>query len=323
MKKRFFAYALLIVFGLIFLLQLGITRSPFRKNNTSFSVKPGTEITGIDLIQGEQKVILRKDGDKWKLNKTYEARNSAVEFIILTLKEMRVKSTVSSEKFGQEIVDRKIEPVRVNVYQKRRLIRSFYVYKTGSNIYGNIMKMRPSANPYIVYMPGYEDNIGSHFLVSELFWQPFTVFRLLPSQIESVELRNFVEPEASFTVRNARNGFFVYDSTGIAAGCDTARVKRYFSYFVSVAFEAWAFDLNEEQKREIVTSEPLYRVIVKKADGGTITLTVREKWKNENGKKVIDTDRVWGETDDGRGLFVMRYFDLDPVLKKKSYFFGG
>lgn len=323
MQKKSVIYTLIIITGIIIILLLGIRRSPFRRDNTSFAVKEGTEITGIDLIQGRKKIILRKEGDEWRLNGTLEVRKSAVQFIIRTLSGMKVKSPVSAEKFRSEIADMKIEPVRVNVYEKRRVVRSFYVYKTGANIYGNIMKIRPSSGPFIVYLPGYEDNIGSHFVVNELFWQPFNVFRLLPSLIESVELQNCFEKEASFTVRNTGGIFTVYDSNGIVEGCDPARIKRYISYFVSVSFESWAFDLNDEQKREILASEPLYRILVKKTDGGTIKLTVRERWKYENGEKVKDTDRVWGETDDGKGLFVMRYFDLDPVIKKKSYFFGG
>ena len=323
MMKKGVVYTLIIISGIIVILLYGIRRSPFGRDNTSFAVKEGTDITGIDLIQGEKKVILRKEDNEWRLNSTLEVRKSAVQFITRTLREMRIKSPVSAEMFRSEIADKKIEPVRVNVYERRRVVRSFYVYKTGANIYGNIMKIRPSSGPFIVYLPGYEDNIGSHFVVNELFWQTFDVFRLLPSQIESVELRNFIDRESSFTVRNSGEIFSVYDSNGPVTGCDPAKVKRYISYFVNVSFESWAFDLDEEQKREILASEPLYNVVVIKADGGTIKLTVWEKWKYENGEKVKDSDRVWGETNDGKGVFVMRYFDLDPVIKKKSYFFGG
>jgi hypothetical protein len=32
---------------------------------------------------------------------------------------------------------------------------------------------------------------------------------------------------------------------------------------------------------------------------------------------------VWGKTNNRDDVFVMRYFDLDPILKKRSYFFSG
>jgi hypothetical protein len=36
---------------------------------------------------------------------------------------------------------------------------------------------------------------------------------------------------------------------------------------------------------------------------------------------MIDSDRLWAMTGTGNELFVMRYIDIDPVLKKRSYFF--
>ena len=37
--------------------------------------------------------------------------------------------------------------------------------------------------------------------------------------------------------------------------------------------------------------------------------------------KSNDSDRLWGKTDNSDELFIMRYFDVDPILKRRSYFF--
>jgi hypothetical protein len=34
-----------------------------------------------------------------------------------------------------------------------------------------------------------------------------------------------------------------------------------------------------------------------------------------------DSDRVWAKTNQRDEIFIMRYFDLDPILKKRGYFF--
>jgi hypothetical protein len=39
------------------------------------------------------------------------------------------------------------------------------------------------------------------------------------------------------------------------------------------------------------------------------------------GTKEIDSDRLLGKTDEKDELFVIRYFDIDPLIKKRSYFF--
>ena len=322
MNKIYLRYILYILTGAVILFFLFKGRAPFGKNNTSFAVKPGTEITRIDFYQGDNKLSLQKSGDSWLVNKTKESRKSAILFIIRTLKEIKIKSPVSSDIFRNEVIDKGIIPVKVNVYARRKLVKSFYVYKTASNIYGNIMKVKVSSKPFIVFIPGYEDNIGAHFTLNELFWQPYTVFNLLPSEISSVEVVNYMEGDASFIIRNGLNNYSLSDRNGNLSGWDTLKVKRFISYFTSIQFETWGFDLTEDEKNKIVSEPPLYRVNVIQAGGGKTGVTIWEKWNMENGTRKKDTDRVWARMDGSNNIFIMRYFDIDPVLKKKSYFFG-
>ena len=322
MNKIAFRYILFITIGAVILLFMFRERSPFGKNNTSFAVKTGAVITRIDFFQGDIRLSLQKSGETWMVNKTKEARGSAIIFVLRTLSEIKIKSPVSSDIFKNEIISKGIIPVKVNVYERRRLIKSFFVYKTGSNIYGNIMKMKVSSKPYIVYIPGYEDNIGTHFTLNELFWQPYTVANLLPSEITSVEFESFQNPDASFIIKNSKIGFSLSDRTGNLSGWDTMKIKRYISYFTSVPFETWAFDLAEDEKKQIESQPPLYRVNIGKSAGGNIGLTIWEKWNTVNGESTKDTDRVWAKIDGTSNIVILKYFDIDPILKKKSYFFG-
>lgn len=313
MKRTTASYILAFTAGVLVIFLLVRNRDPFGRNNTSFAIEQGKQVTRIELLSSSGKVILEKSDDKWIVNSNSEARKSAVVFILKTIKELKIKSPVSPEIFKAEVVDKKLEPVRVSVYEKRKLLKSFYVYKTSSNIYGNIMKLKVSSKPFIVYMPGYEDNIGSHFVVNELFWKPFTVCKLLPSQIGSVELKNYADPSSSFTIEN-NNGFFLLNDTP-GREVDSSRIKRYISYFVNVPFESWVFDLTPEEMVEIESSVPLFRFKIKTTIGGELILTI---WERHMASK--DTDRVWGKLENGNGIFIMRYFDIDPILKKKSWF---
>jgi hypothetical protein len=315
-------YVVVLIVGLFLIFQIFGEHTPFGKKNSDFAVTPGTDITGIDLMKGGKKVSIRLSGNEWMVNRTREARKTAVMFLIKTLREIKIKSPVSDVVFRSEVVDNKTEPVRVVVYDGRRPVKIFYVYQTPSNKYGNIMRMRPSSLPFIVYMPGYEDNIGSHFVTDELFWLPFSVFTLLPSQIESVELQNYKDPSASFNIVRTSDHFSVYENNQPVNGFDSLRIKRYISYFTSVSFESWALNLSENERHQIESSSPMYRINVKTNDGRFEKLTIWERFTDPvKGEK--DTDRVWAEKNDGKGIFVLRYFDLDPILKNKSYFFGS
>ncbi|NSW93739.1 MAG: hypothetical protein HPY62_03415, partial [Bacteroidales bacterium] len=146
---------------MIILLAVMTGRSPFGRKNSSFAVKPGSEITRIELLEGEKKLTLEKKEDEWLVNGKEQARKNRIILILDVLNEMKIKSPVSKELFKQEIADKGIEPVRVRVFQGRRLLKSFLVFKTSSNSFGNIMKIREMSKPFIMNLPGTDREIGS------------------------------------------------------------------------------------------------------------------------------------------------------------------
>jgi hypothetical protein len=305
--------------GLLIIL-ISRNRVPFGRGNSSFGCGPDKEITRIELNDGAGRIYLVREGERWLLNGKIETRKPAIHFVEMILRDMKIKSPVSDELFKKEISGKNVTPVRVRVYERSRLLRSFLVYKTPSNLYGNIMKMRERSKPFIVYVPGYEVNIGAVFTAKELYWQPYLVFNLLPSEIESVNLENISDTASSYTIANHSNEFMICDMNGRLTGADTGRIKRYISYFAWIPFEEWAFELSGQEVAE--TRQPLYRITVSCRNGTTKSLSLWEKYRTENGIRVKDTDRLLGKTDERDELFIVRYYDIDPILKKRSYFFG-
>lgn len=294
-------------------------RSPFGKTQSSFAVETKKEITAIELIQGSRKLTLAKHNGSWKVNGKSEARKNGVDFIIQILTEIKIKSPVSPELFRSEITGKNVVPVKVRVYEKSRLIRSFLVYKTMLNKYGNIMKMKAGSKPFIVYVPGFEGDIGSGFTLNELFWQPYTVFNLLPSEISSVRFENSVDTASSFEIGNKCNMYTLSDTHHQLSGWDTSQVKRYISYFTWIPFENWALNLSDSEKVKIRSQKPLFVITVMRTGGTETELSLRERRDEKTGS--VDSDRLWGSMNGKHDLFVMRYFDIDPVIKKRSYFF--
>jgi hypothetical protein len=321
MNKIFLRSILLFIIAGLFFVILFSSRSPFGKNNSSFATESGKEITRIEFSENGKRLILEKKGEDWLINGKTKARKSGVLFIVRILKELKIKSPVSPEIFKNEIILKDIVPVRVKVYEKRRLQKSFLVYKTRSNAYGNFMKIRESSKPFIVYIPGYEGDIGSGFTINELFWLPYTVFNLLPSEIASVNLENLSDTASSFSLVNKNHQFFLSAHNVDLKGWDTALVARYISYFVRITFESWVFDMAEEEKKKIEAQLPVYRIEVTTVTGSKTRLTLWGMITDKNDAKQMDSDRLFGKTDESNELFIIRYFDIDPVLKKRSYFF--
>jgi len=312
---------LLLTFLLIILLILVLVRgrSPFGKDQSSFASEPEKGITSIDLSDGGNRLKLTLQDGIWFVNGRQEVRKSGIMFMIRILTEMKIKSPVTPELFNIEITGNGIIPVRVKVFENKKLLRSFYVYKTKSNSYGNIMKIRKRGKPFIVFIPDYDGDIGSCFILNELYWQPYTIFNLLPSEISSVSLENFSNPSESFSIRRQNNSYIFSDLTTDLAGWDSVRLYRYLSYFTRVPFEKYVLDIDEDQKKKIESESPAFRIKVKRTEGEEIVLTL---WGIVNyDKQIIDTDRLWAKTSDREESFILRYFDIDPILKKRSFFF--
>jgi hypothetical protein len=314
-------YLILVIAGFLVLFYIFREAAPSGRRDTSFAVKPGTVITRIEMYQGDKRLTLSLDEGIWMVNKTAEARKSAVRFLTEIIEGMKVKSPVSAEMFRSEVIEKGIEPVKVGVYSKRRLLKSFFVYGSGSNSYGNIMKIKPSSKPYIVYLPGFENSIGSVFTINELYWQPFSIFHYLPGEIAAADVRYYSDAASSFKIINDRGNFTLAGDSGNLTGWDTSNVRRYLSYFTSIPFESWAFDLTDRERDSIRSDNPFCEITITLQDSIRRTLALWEKFKKSDSIMVMDTDRAYGQMDRMEELIIVRYFDIDPVLKRRSYFF--
>lgn len=321
MYKFVFRAVLIIIAAVLILVLLYRNRLPFGGANSSFALEPASEITRIEFSGKRENISLEKKGDGWSVNDKAEARKSGILFLLRILHEIKIKSPVSEELFKSEITDRGIDPVRIKVFDGRKLKKSFLVYKTTSNIYGNIMQIWERSKPFIVYLPGYDGDIGSAFTQNVLFWQPYTVFNLLPSEIESVKFENFSDTASSYLITGRNPHFTLSAMNRELAGWDSTLVTRYLSYFAWIPFEKWALDMGVEERKYLESKQPLYRITITSSGGKKSVLTLWEKMKEGERDLAKDSDRLLGRTQSSDEFFVMRYFDIDPLLKKRSYFF--
>jgi len=164
--------------------------------------------------------------------------------------------------------------------------------------------------------------IGTNFNMNELFWVPFNIFNSVPGDIASVEVDYSATPDESFLVYNYSVPLPDKIKTRGIEGFDFAQVRRYLSYFTWVPFETWAFDLGKMESDSIASSVPLATILVTLTSGTKEKLTIWERSIEQDGTLTPDTDRAWEKKDDNSNLFVVRYFDIDPLLRRKSYFFG-
>lgn len=309
---------IITIAALIVLIVLVTNRHPFGRRQSSFAVSTSTVISKVEFSQNDETLTLeRDDSGRWYVNGKHEARTNGISFIEKILTGMEIKSPVTEETFFTEIISPEVEPVKVRLFDKQKVVKMFFVYKTNSNTYGNIMKTTLRAKPFIVWVPGYDSNIGSAFTLNENYWRPYTIFNLLPSDIQAITLENNADSTSSFKLVNniATGQQTVFPSMSVSD--DSLKINRYLSYYSMVPFESWALDLSQTRVEEITGRAPLFNLTVNRRTGENINITF---WPLER-EGVIDTDRLWARIDDNKNLVVVRYFDIDPIIKRRSYFY--
>jgi hypothetical protein len=321
MTRKAFNVGLVLVLVMISLKIFFIDRSPFGKDNSSYALDKDKIVSRIEMTRGDEKLIIKDDNGTLSVNGTTRVRKGEVITLLNLISEIQIKSPVSDDAFNEVVIKPGIEPVKVKIFVKNRLIKTYLVYRTESNVYGNIMKTSEKAKPFIIYAPGFENNIGSFFELNELVWLPYTVFNLMPSEIDAIDVRYNEDKESSFKIETDEKNKLITDSEGATiTNCDSLKVLRYLSYYTYVPFEKWAFELSQEEKGKIILQEPSVKISVSTKSGQNIILSIWERKAIVGSETIVDTDRVWGRLDNSDNIFIMRYFDIDPILKKKAYF---
>jgi len=280
-----------------------------------FKTDPPKVVTRVIIQKADSRVNLEMKKGEWLLNGKVDVRKSAISFMLSALEGMEPRSSVSEKVFESLSSKSTGDYLTVKVFSGYRKINSFIVYHFQDVNYSSILKKNSRSKPYLVYLPGYEFDPGMIFTAETDYWRPFTIFEIMPSEIKEVRMDYNTNSLNSFAITSERTLVSLSGSSSF----DSIAVRRYLSYFVNVPFERFPAGLELNDMKKQTSGSPYFTLTVSAITGTTHIL---KGWKREivaDGVSITDTDRLWGQLDEGK-LFVMRYLDIDPLLKKRSYF---
>ena len=213
--------------------------------------------------------------------------------------------------------------IRVEIKEEPIGLKSFLVYPVSTNTYGNYLKKREGGTAYIVNIPGYSGDVGSLFVTSRKYWLPDIIYTYKPSDLREVKMIIPGEGDLSFKIVQdslTSIGLFSYPEDTPVELFDTTKVLRYLSYFNHLRFEQFVINLDSAKMKEIMSSMPLHELAILDKSGGILNLKTWPITIKTEGKEEIDLNRIYGRINNGPDLVIIRYVDIDPVLKVKSYF---
>lgn len=324
MKKTVvYILVLIILISIAGIIYFTKKSGPFGKSDSDFKIDDISKVTKIVLTSGRGKVELTKISDGWQVDKKFNARKNSVEFLLNAISKLKIKSPVSNKKFLKETKTlTKNNIVFVEIYKGFKRSKSFTLYKVNSNPYGNYVRKKKDSDPYVLYIPGYDEPLGSLFPTIEKFWKPYLLFDYPPGMIKEVKMEYPDSHEKSFhIIKSGNNDYKLLFNNKEAPLFDTLAVERYLSYFRNVSFERWEMDSGK--KDSVIVNMPGFILTVTDTTGDqNIIKTFSTPDTNYADKDLLSPvkDEVFIMQNDGDGLRVAKYFNLDPVIKVRDYF---
>lgn len=300
----------------------------FVTKSDEFAVQNTDLITGIVLEKNDESLILEKENGSWVVNRHSEVRDNAITFFLEALSRVSIKSPVADSDLIFDIPFDSLPVVKVRISRKFGLVKSYLVYQVRTNSYGNYFKKSPKSRAYIVNIPGFQGNVGSLYTTNEKFWMPNTIFSSQPAEIRSVTVEYPGTGKSSFMLRrdslNILRLFRFPDEIPVTK-IENEKMQRYLMNFTNVRFERWLTEGDSVITDSLLAYGPQHIVRLENMTGKITLLETFPIFPGGTEMKTgpvpeADLNRVYARINRDEEFVIIRFMDIDPVLKEIDYF---
>lgn len=306
-------------------LYLYLTRrsGTYAPSESEFAV-PDTGIIGfVEISAGENRLVLERTGSKWMVD-GYPVRMETLRGLLILVSRLEVEAPVSRALSGrvQEGLQQRSTAVRIGLGGGREKRYRVYYDPSADDTFAMLYG---SGQAFRIRVRGYrEANLQELFRVDERYWRDNLILNLFPEDIRAVILRNSAEPDQSFhLVRNAEGEFEI--ARGIVphswSPASQESLSQYLGYFANVRFEAFLDPVRDTLVHE---PEPDYTLRVENLEGERTVIELFAVYHiTEAGERRLDYDRLYGRIGNRDEWVVLKYIQIDPLLKEFAYFSGA
>lgn len=313
----------LIVLGAAFWLvfsKYGLFRSDKR-----FAYQTPSKITKVEIRSDSITTILERGDNEWIVNGEHKANQEVVDNFKLVILKMQVEYPLPKI-YAAQLTDTLImkKGMQIKLYHGESVKRNYYIYSADS--IGCIGLINGKQQAYSLYMPGYTVSLCDYISADPSFWLNNIVFSYFPSQIQSVQVENMVEPAQSFKIEQTdRNQYRLKDTYNLleVSNPDTMAIRRYLTYFHSVNFDSYP-NMTDTEKQEILLSDYAYMLTVKTDKGEysykIIYIPINDEYDAYGNPLDYDRQRFYLGINNGQDIAIASWLEFDILLKNLSDF---
>ncbi len=270
----------------------------------------------ITIQNGKDTSILIIDNLGCKLSPNLEVRPNALKILFNAIKDIRVKSIVSTKVKSR--IEHKLTESGTTVIIKKdnNELRNYCFVDYQAATY---MKMHDSENIYIVNIPGFYGSFNQIFSADGFYWISKAIFKISIEQIQSIKVIYSENKSNSFVLNRDGSGFKFEskDKSDVKLLADNENLNQYLTYYSNVLFQKIVNDPSDANK--ILTEKPFCEISVRAKNSVSKGIKLYYKKALKNGQNVIDYNKVYVLIDNDI-LVETSYMNIDPLLKKEKYF---
>src|SRR6185295_9205473 len=172
-----------------------------------FAVEDTASITKIFIADkfGHASAVERVAPGKWTVNGKYPAREEAINTLLLTMKNMEVRSPVAKAAYNTIMKELASRGRKVEIYQNGELSKTYYVGSATQDQLGTFMFLENSSVPFVLFIPGFDGYLTTRYILDEEEWKEHLILDLSIENIASVTSQDLEQPENSIVITRQSN----------------------------------------------------------------------------------------------------------------------
>jgi len=277
-----FVILLLLLLAAYFIYDSNSIKSISERDFRDFAIKDTSKIDRIFMSQpnGKKVLISRKDTNKWLVNGKFVARPDAIQLILKTVNDIKVRQTISKETYNHVVKRLASGATKVEYYLKgeNQPRKIWYIGDATADNEGTYMLLekgeKKSSTPYITHRLMERGYLGSRFFLDPILWRDRIILKTNPQKIESIEVIHHVDGLTSFIIEKVGIADFTITNLESNESWNLAPeiAIPYFKEFSAVYYEYQDVKTPRSQLDSIFSSEPRHELNIKIEDRSDVRI---------------------------------------------------
>lgn len=291
MHRKNIFYLLTSIILLLFIYILNKDKKSSIASDNNFFINDVSQITKIFLSDrsGNTITLDRKD-DKWIVNQEYIAREEAINNLLKTISEIKIKKPVSKAAFENVVKFMATSGVSVEIFNPEGLIKSYIIGSNTPDHLGTYMLLKDSEKPFVIYIPYFNGFVSPRYGIegqslNPITWRETNVFNIKPDDIKSIEFTDLLNKTNSYRLELNPTALYNYSKNRV--NINTVNMQKLLSSFRNVNCESF-----KNNKDAIQSAIQLHTLVVNKDTLRTYRLSksnIKKKEENFNVKRKYAT----------------------------------